>query len=85
LNKLPDNIVVGEPLVSLKSLGITDKELTVYEDQEVFIPRILKKYGFFKSTGEIKRNKPELWRELKFPDFLQLSFGHKRVCIITGK
>lgn len=43
----PNNIIIGEPLVELDKLGVTDDEVIVYENEEVFIPRILKKYGFF--------------------------------------
>jgi len=44
-NNIPDNILIGEPLVDLDKLGIEETENTVYENEEVFIPRILKKYG----------------------------------------
>lgn len=84
--KEPDNIIIGEPLVDLKSLGIDVlNESTVYEDGEIFIPKILKKYGFFSSTSQVKKNRPDLWREVEFPEFSILEIGHRRVCIVVGE
>jgi hypothetical protein len=84
----PDNIVIGEPLVDLESLGINiddEEEVTAFEDEEVFLPRILKKYGFFKSTNQVRKNRPNLWREVEFPEFTILEIGHRRLCIVVGE
>lgn len=84
----PDNIIIGEPLVDLEDLGIdeySEEEVTAYENEEVFLPRILKKYGFFKSTNQVRKNRPDLWREVNFPEFSILEIGHRRLCIVVGE
>jgi hypothetical protein len=86
---LPDNIVVGEPLVSLESLGISKKENTVFES-EIFLPRLLVKHGFFKSTSEVKRANVKkghlpLWRRLEQPEFTYVEIGHKKFWLVVGE
>jgi hypothetical protein len=83
--EIPDNIVIGKPIVDLDKLGIRPNENTVFENEEVFIPRILKKYGFFKSTSQVKKNRPDLWREVKDLEMIKLEIGHKRVWLIKSK
>lgn len=80
---LPDNIVIGTPLVDLKLLGITDDEITITE-QETFLPKILVKHGFFKSTSQIRKNRHDLWRDLNRPNLEELKIGHKRVWLVVG-
>lgn len=86
---LPDNIVVNEPLVSLESLGISKKENTAFET-EIFLPRLLVKHGFFKSTSEVKRatvkkGQLPLWRRLEQPEFTHVEIGHKRFWLVVGE
>ena len=83
--KEPDNIVIGEPLVSIDKLGVKQKEETVFEKEEIFLPKILRKYGFFKSTSQVKKNRPDLWRELKDLEMTKLKIGHRRVWLIKGE
>jgi hypothetical protein len=55
-----DNVVIGEPLVSLDSLGVSKRENTarftfeeVRNDQgNVFLPHILVNLGIFQSTSQ---------------------------------
>ena len=69
-----DNIVVGEPLVSLGALGVTEDETTIHivpekvknEDREIFLPLVLKTIGLFKSTGEIKKINDQRLKNDKF-------------------
>jgi len=79
----PDNIIIGSPLVYLDKLGITENENTIFENER-FLPRLLVKYGFFKSTSQLRKNRPDLWRELNIIDFEEIKIGHKRVWIVTG-
>lgn len=38
-----------------------------------FIPRMLVKLGVFPSTSEVKRNRPDLWREkLPYPELITI-------------
>lgn len=80
----PQNIIIKQPLVDLTLLDITDEENTVFES-ETFLPRILVKYGLFKSTSQIKKNRPDLWRDLTEPEFTELKIGHRRVWLVVGK
>ena len=79
----PDNIIVGSPLVDLDKLGIQESENTIFENER-FLPRLLVKYGFFKSTSQLRKNRPDLWRELNSINFEEIKIGHKRVWIVTG-
>ena len=81
---LPDNIVIGTPLVNLSLLGITQSEFTI-TDEERFLPKLLVKYGFFKSNSQLRKNRPDLWRTLDKPDFEEIKIGHKRVWIVVGE
>jgi len=80
----PDNIVIGKPLVELKLLGIEDNEITMFEDER-FLPKLLKKYGYFKSTSQIKKNRSDLCIELNKLDFIEVKIGHKRLWIVVGE
>ena len=79
-----DNIIIGKPLTSIKSHDITEDENTVFEEER-FLPKLLVKYGFFKSTSQIRKNRPDLWRELNKVDFEELKIGHKRVWLVVGE
>lgn len=69
-----DNIIIGEPLVSLELLGLLSEEKTIHvdvqtfknEDGEIFLPAILKHLGLFKSTGEIKKINQQRIKNPKF-------------------
>ena len=81
---LPNNIIIGTPLVNLSQLGITQSEITI-TDEERFLPKLLVKYGFFKFNSQLRKNRPDLWRTLDKPDFEEIKIGHKRVWIVVGK
>lgn len=86
----PDNIIIKKPLVDLSVLlgdwnnKIPDGEVNVFEE-ETFLPKILVKHGFFKSTSQLRKNRPDLWRELNKVDFEELKIGHKRVWLVVGE
>lgn len=71
---IPDNIIVGEPLVPLDKLGISKRENTVYfkfievtNDQgNVFLPHLLVKIGVFKSTNECRAINKQRQKSPKF-------------------
>jgi len=81
---LPNNIIIGIPLVPLSQLGITPTEVTI-TDEERFLPKLLVKYGFFKSTSQLRKNRSDLWRTLDKPDYEEIKIGHKRVWIVVGE
>ena len=80
----PNNIIIGIPLVNLILLGITQSEITI-TDEKRFLPKLLVKHGFFKSTSQLRKNRPDLWRALDKLDFEEIKIGHKRVWIVVGE
>jgi hypothetical protein len=83
-NLRPDNIIIGKPLTSIKSHDITEEENTAF-DEERFLPKLLVKYGFFKSTGQVRKNRLDLWKELNKIDCEELKIGYKKVYIVVGE
>jgi len=83
-NLRPDNIIIGRPLTSIKSHDITESENTVFE-KERFLPKLLVKYGFFKSISQLRKNRPDLWRELDKVDCEELKIGHRQIYIVVGE
>lgn len=74
MERIPENIIIGEPLVTLDLLGITEEERTdffsfedVRNDQgNVFLPHILVKIGVFKSTSECRKINEQRQASSKF-------------------
>jgi hypothetical protein len=87
--EFPDNIIIGKPIANLNTLGINDdvlNEWTVFEDgSERRLDRLLVKYEFFSSMGQLRKNRPDLVKELNELDFMELKIGRKRVCIVVGE
>jgi hypothetical protein len=87
-----ENIVIGQPLVPAHSLfssstedWINNEEEKTFWTRERFLPRILVDLGFFPSTSEVKRNKPELFINLNDLDFLEIQVSKKKkVWILVG-
>lgn len=80
-----ENIVIGEPLCNLEELlGKDYKNVTVFDD-ELYLPRLLVKYRFTKSTSKIRRNRKDLCIELNKPDFLEIKIGKKKIWVVKGK
>lgn len=46
---------------------------------EVFLPRVLVEAGFFPSTSQIRKNRPDLWRLREPFDDLQLQWAQIEV------
>ena len=61
----------------------SDKANCVFEE-EWFLPRLLVKYGFFKSTSQLRKNRIDLWRELEENKFEIVRIGHNFIYILTG-
>jgi len=74
------DIVIGTPLVPPAELGFSDPIVTT----ERFLPKLLVNLGIFKSTSEVRRNKPELWATLDKPDILELKIGKRKLWILVG-
>lgn len=74
-----ENIVIGNPLIDPSELfalnendwlGV-EKEKTYYTNER-FLPKILVELGVYPSLNEIRRNRPDLVRNLDKPDFIEI-------------
>lgn len=87
------NVIVGVPLIetpaelfgaSLEDWVLNESEVTLLTEER-FLPRILVEAGIVKSTSEVRRNRPDLWRELNELDFFQVKWGKKFLWILVGE
>ena len=81
--KTPDNIIINNTTLDLNVIGVLSNEITVHT-LETFLPRILKEFGFFQSTSQIKKNRPELWVDAEKFHMETIKIGHRRVWIFVG-
>ena len=94
-----ENIVIGYPLVEWWELTCSNKrdnlglpiptELTEETEKTYFtdernIAKILKELGIVKSTSEVRRNKPELFKEFYDPDCFWIKWGKRKFYVIVG-
>jgi hypothetical protein len=86
------NVVIGRPLVnsaqlfanSVKDWDENEKEITLFTEER-FLPRILVAAGIAKSTTEVRKNRPELVKELADVDFIRIKWGKKFLWIAVGE
>ena len=86
------NVVIGNPIVSASSLLAIDekdweeneKKITLFTETR-FLPAIMKEAGIVQSTGEVRRNKPELCITLDKLDCINLKWGKKFLFIVVGE
>jgi len=86
------NVVVGKPIVNVSSLLAIDerdweeneKNNTLFTETR-FLPAIMKEAGIVQSTGEVRRNKPELFITLDKLDCINLKWGKKFLFIVVGE
>ena len=89
-----ENIVIGNPIVEPKELLARDdkdweeveKDKTLFTNER-FLPRLLIELGVYKSINEIRKNKPELVKELNEIDYIdKLKVSKKRfLWIVVGE
>ena len=93
-NRYIENIVIGKPLVHESTLlalnpvdWVENERAKTYYTDERFLPRILVDLGIYPSIGEVRRNKPELMKELNKVDFInKLKASKKRfLWIVVGE
>ena len=87
-----NNVVVGKPIVNVSSLlAVDDKDWEENEKKNTlftetrFLPAIMKEAGIVQSTGEVRRNKPELCINLDKLDCINLKWGKKFLFIAVGE
>lgn len=86
------NVVVGKPIIEVETLFATDKkdweenerQNTLFTETR-FLPSIMKEAGIVKSTGEVRRNRPELMITLNSLDFLKIKWGKRYLYIAVGE
>jgi hypothetical protein len=88
-----ENIVIGNPIVEPKELFAKDdkdweeveRSKTLFTEER-FLPKILVEIGAYKSINEIRKNKPDLVKELNDMDYIdKLKVSKKRfIWIIIG-
>ena len=86
------NVVIGKPIVEPSQLLAIDekdweeneKKLTLFTETR-FLPAVMKEAGIVQSTGEVRRNKPELMVTLDRPDCINLKWGKKFLYIVVGE
>lgn len=77
------NVIVGELLVDKGHL-FHDEAIDL-QTEERFLPKILVKVGFFRSNGEVRKNRPDLVKNLDELDFDCIKIGKRRLWIAVGK
>lgn len=86
------NVVIGTPLCNPATLisdnfndwESDDKAQTLFTETR-WLPAVLKEAGVVPSTNEVRRNRPDLCRELNQVETFFVNWGKKRVYIIVGK
>ena len=86
------NIVIGKPLVEPWQLIAFDKEdwekieeKDTLFTEERFLPAIMVEAGIVKSRSEVKRNQPDLCKELRELNCFWLKWGKKRIWVVVGE
>lgn len=86
------NVVIGKPIVDASSLlAIDDKDWEENEKKNTlfteirFLPAIMKEAGLVQSTGEVRRNRPELVINLCKLDCINVKWGKKFLYIVVGE
>ena len=65
--------------------GSLGEKSNILFTEERYLPRILVAAGIAKSTNEVRKNRPELVKELNEIDFIQLKWGKKFLWIAVGE
>jgi hypothetical protein len=86
------NVVIGNPIVDVAGILASDscdwenneKDYTLFTETR-FLPAIMKEAGIVSSTGEVRRNKPELCITLDRLDCINIKWGKKFLYIVVGE
>jgi len=77
-------IVIDKPLLEPEKLGFNDGTISTLFTSERYLPKLLVDIGFFKSNSEVRKNRPDLVKELNTLDMLEIKIGKKIVWILVG-
>lgn len=86
------NVVIGKPLIDASLLLALDtrdweeneKGYTLFTETRS-LPAVMKEAGVVSSTGEVRRNKPDLCINLEKPDCFTVKWGKKYLYIVVGE
>ena len=85
------NIVIGTPVCNPSLLfadneadwETNEKKNTLFTEER-FLPRVLVEIGLVKSTSEVRKNRPELFKTLDEIDFIKIKWGKRFLWIAVG-
>lgn len=84
------NVIIGKPICKPWHMFCnTEDEWETEKNDIIFteernLAKILVQCGIVKSINEVRRNKPELMRQLTTLDFLEVKWGKSRLYILVG-
>lgn len=86
------NVVIGKPLCEPELMFAfnqadweeNEKSQTLFTEER-YLPRILVAAGIAKSANEVRKNRPELVKELTEVDFIKIKWGKKFLWIMVGE
>ena len=86
------NTVIGRPLVEpWKLLSTSEEEFERFDKRDTlftnerFLPAVLVEAGIVSSRGEVRRNKPELCKELNTLDCFWVKWGKQKIYVVVGE
>jgi len=86
------NIVIGEPVCDPALLISANREEWETGDEKDtlftntrFLPAALKEAGVVPSTNEVRRNRPDLCRNLNQLETFFVNWGKQRIYVIVGR
>lgn len=84
------NVVIGTPQIEpWQLLAFDEKDWEENEKKQTlftetrFLPAIMKEAGLVKSINEVRRNKPDLCKDIEGPDFTDLKWGKRHLFILV--
>lgn len=77
-------LIIDKPLLAPEYLGFNEGLIDTSFTSERYLPNLLVEIGFFKSKGEVRRNRPDLVITLDKPDMLEIKVGKKMLWILVG-
>lgn len=84
------NVVIGEPIVHPWYMFCGDRAEwdyvrgEIYYTEERFLPKLMVDLGIVKSISEVRRNQPNLIRNLNNLDYLEVKWGKSMLFILVG-
>lgn len=85
------DIIIGKPIVHPWYIFCKEqdeweetKKDILYTDER-YLPKIMKDLGIVKSISEVRRNQPQLCKELNKLDYLEIKWGKHRLYILIGE